>query len=1258
MNRTIKRIPKRIIAFVAAAVLWTSHVHAIDILFLYDDPAGQGFLDPTQGAIRRAALEEAGEIWARLIPSAYEGETVEVRASFGAYPAGSNTWASASPNYFYSDFDSSNPAYQEDVNYPKALANHLALRDLAPERHEITMTVNQAQTFFFGIHGTPSSSEGDFISIAVHELGHGLGYDMSFQQDGDYGILGARTTTDPCPGCLPMPYDLFLTQGMGGSTLTSMSTSQRASALVSGNVFWNGAIATAANGGAAVKINAPNPYNPGSSIAHLDPSVANSVMVPGIAAGAVLRTPSAVDRALLRDMGWTINVSTSQIQWTGLGADNDATTAGNWSPALPQADDRLVFDQSPTTDVDMNLPLGTIQWISFPATAPAYTLRFKSNVDMDITANGINNSSPNPQRIFLESPLQNEQTPSLFDAAATLTFKNTANAGSGNVDYFLTGGGTSIGGGPPPHIPHRFDRYAGGSVTFENNSTAGTASFELEGGSGDGGPNAQVTFRHDSNAGDAEFRTKGGRLGPSLPLGNVAVGFGGEVRFENDSRAGDSSTPAHATFHNEGQAESFNGAGGFTVFTDSSSAADAEIHNHGPTTVNGIGGATYFYDYSAAGTARITNHADGSNSGSISARTVFQDSTSALMATIENEGSPSQAADPGITEFRKFASAGSATINNRGHITVGDLAGRTYFYDNSTAANATLRTFDGYSDHGRIEFHDESTAADAHLFIENEPLNTASAGGYVLFYDDSTAARAEITMRSGTGGFGGLQFYNNATAADAQIVAEDSSGNIIFYGNSTAGDVMTTARSRFSLGEGSQIAFYDQSNAADAIITLANRAIANFADASAGDAEIIAAGGAVYTAGTQAYINFVGNTATAAEATIIVLGASAPLASQASIYFSGGASPGNADLIAHGGTNGGTGANIVFNGAANGSTARVDTTAGALVDFADQRLYGDISLGSIDGGGRFALKGAHLTVGSRNTNTTVTGPIIDHPGGFVSGGRLTKVGTGVLTLAGTNTYSGLTTVAGGTLRIDGSVAGHVLVQSGATLMGDSGDIGGNLSVNPGGKLLPGASPGTITVGSLTMMPGATLEFEIGDPLRDRIVLTGNGNITLDGILKIILLDGFTPTLGQSFSLFEGAIGSITGAFDTIIAPTFNGLTFDVVQNAGSILLQVGEATQVPGDFNLDGSVDAADYIVWRKNDDGNQIGYDTWRANFGRTAGSGAGGSAASPLTAVPEPAPLALIWIAIAGLAVASPARYAGRNGRRHADLVANPGR
>jgi len=85
----------------------------------------------------------------------------------------------------------------------------------------------------------------------------------------------------------------------------------------------------------------------------------------------------------------------------------------------------------------------------------------------------------------------------------------------------------------------------------------------------------------------------------------------------------------------------------------------------------------------------------------------------------------------------------------------------------------------------------------------------------------------------------------------------------------------------------------------------------------------------------------------------------------------------------------------------------------------------------------------------------------------------------------------------------------------------------------------------------------------------------------------------------------------------------------------------GPATSVPGDYNNNGVVDAADYVVWRKNQRttnvlpndpfGPLIGdsqFNLWRSNFGKVPGQGAGSSLIGG--AVPEPA---TVWLAVASV-------------------------
>jgi acetyl esterase/lipase len=91
---------------------------------------------------------------------------------------------------------------------------------------------------------------------------------------------------------------------------------------------------------------------------------------------------------------------------------------------------------------------------------------------------------------------------------------------------------------------------------------------------------------------------------------------------------------------------------------------------------------------------------------------------------------------------------------------------------------------------------------------------------------------------------------------------------------------------------------------------------------------------------------------------------------------------------------------------------------------------------------------------------------------------------------------------------------------------------------------------------------------------------------------------------------------------------------DPTVNAEAIAFLAEQLPEITGDFNSDGSVDAADYVVWRKTD-GTSEAYSLWRANFGATIGSGSSLSATLPLSsAVPEPTS-AILFLSFAAVGV-----------------------
>jgi hypothetical protein len=148
-----------------------------------------------------------------------------------------------------------------------------------------------------------------------------------------------------------------------------------------------------------------------------------------------------------------------------------------------------------------------------------------------------------------------------------------------------------------------------------------------------------------------------------------------------------------------------------------------------------------------------------------------------------------------------------------------------------------------------------------------------------------------------------------------------------------------------------------------------------------------------------------------------------------------------------------------------------------------------------------------------------------------------------------------------------------------------------------------------------------------------------GSIDLAGTLAIQLASGFAPALNTNFHLLS-ALAAVNNDFDYVMLPNLPyGLGWQLDYNPSSVDLRV-IASFIPGDYNHNGVVDAADYVVYR--DSLGQAGsnlaadgdgdlhvdaddYNVWRSHFGQMAGSGA---MIGSDVGVPEPGSLGL-WIA-----------------------------
>jgi len=320
-----RALRRGVLAIAAALLAAAGPAAALDLRVVYVDPPGQGFDDPSLGGPRRAAFEHAVARWA----SALAGATpIAIEASMRALggDATSAVLAQTGALSLHRNFAGGLP----DLWYGAALGNHLAGADLnGAQFAEIGVVFNSDVDgpavlgevgWHYGTDAQPGADI-DFVTIALHEIGHGLNF---------FDVLHPDTGEALFEGALGI-FERRLERHRVGP-LDLMYPAERVAAIRSGDLMWNGLnVVTALREPA--RMYAPPGFEPGSSVSHFDVSLEPDEVMEPFYTGA--NHDLGLLLPALMDMGWAAAVPTATPRSTRSVVRNPTATPTPSRTATP-----------------------------------------------------------------------------------------------------------------------------------------------------------------------------------------------------------------------------------------------------------------------------------------------------------------------------------------------------------------------------------------------------------------------------------------------------------------------------------------------------------------------------------------------------------------------------------------------------------------------------------------------------------------------------------------------------------------------------------------------------------------------------------------------------------------------------------------------------------------------------------------------------------------------------------------------------------
>ena len=224
----------------------------------------------------------------------------------------------------------------------------------------------------------------------------------------------------------------------------------------------------------------------------------------------------------------------------------------------------------------------------------------------------------------------------------------------------------------------------------------------------------------------------------------------------------------------------------------------------------------------------------------------------------------------------------------------------------------------------------------------------------------------------------------------------------------------------------------------------------------------------------------------------------------------------------------------------DGGVVDVDSGSGTVDIATLTGSTGTLNIGAAAGdpsAGAGALNASSVDFGAGTGlivfNHTDTGYTFAAP---ITGVGDVEVYSGETILTAANTYSGTTTINGGSLIVNGSLVSDVTLNGGT--LGGSGTVG--LVSMASGSVAPGNSVGTLNVSSLTIDPGSIYEVELNDggfvAGTNNDLIDATGAVTINGGTVNVTPengtdDGSTYALG-TYNILTAA-GGVSGTFDDV-----------------------------------------------------------------------------------------------------------------------------